>query len=78
MADATKMDEVSVKFQMAIDPPLFSKNYIALFFFNVILKKPCLEVQNLQHKFLDWKLPPSLPPLEILRKFICFGGVIRP
>ena len=55
MADATKMDEVSVKFQMAIDPPLFSENYIALFFFNVILKKPCLEAQNLQHNFFSIK-----------------------
>ena len=36
-----------------------------------MLKKPCLKVQNLQYKFLDWKWPP--PPLELFRKFICFG-----
>ena len=30
-------------------------------------KKPCLKIQNLQHKFLDWKWPP-IPPLEVFRK----------
>ena len=35
-----------------------------------MLKKPCLKVQILQYKFLDWKWPP--------RKFIRFGNVTRP
>ena len=38
---------------------------------NFMLKKPCLKVQNLQHKFLNWKWPP--PPLELFRKFIRCG-----
>ena len=49
-------------------PPLFSENHA---------KNPCQKVQNLQHKFLDWKWPHP-PLLEHFRKFICFGGVTRP
>ena len=41
-----------------------------------MLKKPCLKVQNLQYKFLDWKWPPPL--LELFRKNIRFGRAIRP
>ena len=37
--------------------------------------KPCIKVQNLQYKFLDWKCP---PPLEFFRKFIRFGTATRP
>ena len=39
-------------------------------------KKPCLKVQNMQCKFLDWKWPS--PHLERFWKSTCFGGVIRP
>ena len=46
------------------------------FCINFMLKKPCLNVQNLQHKFLDWKWPP--PRLELFQKFIRFGRVILP
>ena len=41
-----------------------------------MLKKPCLKVQNLQYKFLDWKWPPPL--LELFRKNIRFGISNRP
>ena len=41
-----------------------------------MLKKPCLKVQILQYKFLDWKSPPPL--LELFRKSIRFGGTTRP
>ena len=33
--------------------PSFSENPVAICFSNFILKKPCLKVLNLQHKFLD-------------------------
>ena len=52
--DATKTDEFLEKIQTAFDPsPSFSENHITIFFVNFMLKKPCLKVQNLQHKFLD-------------------------
>ena len=72
VGDATKTDEFSEKSLTAFD--LFEKSFY--FFFNFMLKKPCLKVQNLQNKFLDWKWP--LPPLELFRKFIYFGSVARP
>ena len=40
-------------------------------------EKALFKVQNLQHKFLDWKWPPP-PPLELFRKFIRFGVRTRP
>ena len=46
--DVIKTDEFLEKFQTALTPP----PHIA-FFFNIMLKKPCLKVQNLEHKFLD-------------------------
>ena len=42
-----------------------------------MLKKPCLKVQILQYKFLDWKWPPLLPS-EFFQKFIRFGDVCHP
>ena len=41
-----------------------------------MVKKPCLKVQILQYKFLDWKWPPPLS--ELFRKFIRFGNVGHP
>ena len=41
-------------------PPLIFGKSCCTFSSNVILKKPCLKVQNLQYKFLDWKWVP--PP----------------
>ena len=48
-----------------------------LFVSNSCTKKPCLQIQNLQYKFLDWKWPP-LPSLEFFRKFIIFVRATRP
>ena len=49
---------------------------LQIFASNIMLKKPCLKVQNLQPRFLDWKCPPHL--LELFRKFNCFGRAARP
>ena len=46
------------------------------FYIIFMLKKPCLKVQILQYKFLDWKWPPPLS--ELFRKFIRFGNVRHP
>ena len=40
----------------------------------IMLKKPCLKVQNLQYKFWD----NSPPLLKIVQKFIRFGGALHP
>ena len=39
-----------------------------------VWKKSYKKVQNLRHKFLDWKWPLSPSPLEVFRKFIRFGS----
>ena len=39
-------------------------------------EKALFKVQNLQHKFLDWKWPPPL--LELFQKFIRFGRAALP
>ena len=50
----TKKDEFSDKFQTVFDScPSFLKNHVAIFFLNFVLKKPCLKVQNTQHRNLD-------------------------
>ena len=41
-----------------------------------MLKKPCLKVQILQYKFLDWKWPPPLS--ELFRKFIRSVNLTHP
>ena len=52
---------------------IFRKNSQRHFFSENIRKKPFIKIQNLQHKILDWKWPPT-PPLELFRKFIWFGS----
>ena len=56
-------------------PPIFGKSR-SKFVFKLMIKKPCLKVQNLQHKFLGWNWP--RPPLELLLKLIRFGEANRP
>ena len=46
------------------------------FYIIFMLKKPCLKVQILQYKFLDWKWPPPLS--ELFRKFIRSVNLTRP
>ena len=49
-----KMDELSEKFQTALDPdPSFSETYDAFFFSRTPPLKPCIKVRNLQYKLLD-------------------------
>ena len=70
MGGASKMDEFSEKFQKVFDltpSPHFGK--IMLHFFIFMLKKPCLKVKNLQHKFLDWKCPPPFGTFPKLHLF---------
>ena len=75
MPYTSKTDEFSEKFQTAFDPPpSFSENYFAIFSENV-QKRPFIKVQNLQFNF--W-IENDLPPLELFRNFIRFGGATLP
>ena len=74
-ADAVpKTDEFSETFQTAFDPSSHFRKIMLQFFHNIMLRKPCLKVQNLQHK-LDRK---HSPYLEVFLKFIRFGDTICP
>ena len=56
------------KIQTAFDPPaLVSENYVA-FYLDIRNQITVNNGKNLQHNFLDRKLPPPL--FEIFRKFI--------
>ena len=57
--------------------PSFSESYVAIFS-EIHDRSIVYNGKNLQHKFLDWKWPPPLPPLELFRKFIRFGRGMRP
>ena len=58
--DAPKTDEFFGKVSNGLwPPPHFRK--IMLHFFIIFTLKPCFKVQNLQHKFLDWKWAPPPP-----------------
>ena len=46
-------------FSPIVPPPLIFGDFYCNFSKNPCLK-PCIRVQNLQYKFLDWKWPPSL------------------
>ena len=49
------------KFPNSMWPPsLILRKICCNFFSENVQKKACLKVQNLQHKFLDWKWPPPL------------------
>ena len=50
----TKTDEISEKFKTAFDPHFREFFFVNLYQFHA-QKKPYLRVQNLQHRFLDWK-----------------------
>ena len=54
VSQGTKTDEISEKFQMAFDPSLIFEK-LCCNFFQETSKKPYIKVQDLQHKFLDWK-----------------------
>ena len=70
MGDNTKTDEPSEKFQTAFDPPYpYPHFWIWSCFIFLQFHAQKLYLQNVQHKFLDWKWP---PPLQLFRKFICF------
>ena len=59
--DATKTENLQA--------PSFSEKHVAIFS-NYMFKKPRLKVQNLQHKFLDWKWPMIPPPPLELHPFL--------
>ena len=48
-------------------PPSFLGTYVAFFLEN-LRKKPYIKVQNLQHKFLDWKWPLPRPLWNFSKK----------
>ena len=59
MGDNTKTDEPSEKFQTAFDPPYPYPHFwiwSCCIFLQFHAQK--LYLQNVQHKFLDWKWPP--------------------
>ena len=58
---ATKRGEFSEKLLLAFDPPPPSLWKIVLQIFLKTSDKTYANVQNLQHKFLDWKWPPPSP-----------------
>ena len=61
LGGATKTDELSEKFQTAFDPPpphLVGKSCCKFFSSNFMLKKPCLNVQNLGIFGLKMTPPP--------------------
>ena len=49
-------------------PPHFQKIMLQ-FFSESVQKKACLKVQNLQHKFLDWKWPPPFRTFPKIHPF---------
>ena len=49
----TKTDEFSEKFQTVFAPPPHFRKIMLQICINVMLKKPCFKVQNLQDIFLD-------------------------
>ena len=71
----TKTDEFLEKFQTAFDPPLIIGKSCCNFF-KLHAQKPCLQVQKLQHQFLDWNDVPI--PWKLFRKFICFYTATGP
>ena len=79
---ATKTDELSQKFRIPFDPPTHTSPLPTpspMPFFGETSKKTYIKVQNLEHKYLDWKWPPPRP-LEVVQKFIhfAFGSLTCP